>query len=432
MADPHSPITLKVIVVGAGAAGLAAARELHDKGCQVTVLEARNRLGGRVWTAFDLAPYPIELGAELIHGDQVMTWELLKHHHLSAVPDAARSDAFVYVDSHFTSVADRMHLPVSQVLDTYEEIAVKWAEDGHADIGLRKVLEAWSRQHRVELSLEEWQLVNHLASAGWGDEVDCIGAHGIQEQSFAGDGEGNFRVTEGYSRLLEGVASGLHIAYNTPVDHIRWSTQGCHVETINGDTYTADRVIVTLPLGVLQAGDVHFTPQLPTEKVTATHGLGSGPVTKLVLRFHQRVWPCEMAFVLTTLGSRLWWRPGWGRDFEQPILTALIAGKSAASFAELGDAAIPTALDHLSTMLGPAIKAHFDTGRMIAWSSDPWAKMGYSYVPVDGVGLRSQLAQPLEGVLFFAGESTHVTRAGTVHGALESGIRAAHELLATC
>ncbi len=97
----------------------------------------------------------------------------------------------------------------------------------------------------------------------------------------------------------------------------------------------------------------------------------------------------------------------------------------------LGDAAIPTALGHLSTMLGADIKPYFDSGRMIAWSTDPWAKMAYSYVLVDGVGRRSQLGLPLESVLFFAGEATHMTRAGTVHGALESGMRAASELLAT-
>lgn len=191
-------------------------------------------------------------------------------------------------------------------------------------------------------------------------------------------------------------------------------------------------MIVTLPLGVLQADDVRFTPSPPPEKVKAIGGLGSGQVTKMVLRFHQPVWPSEMAGILTTLGSRLWWRPGWGRGSEQPILTALIAGKSAAYFAALVDAAIPTALDHLSTMLGTNVKPYFDSGRVIAWSTDPWAKMAYSYVPVDGVGLRTQLAPPLEGVLFFAGEATHLTRAGTVHGALKSGIRAANELLATC
>lgn len=433
MADhPSSRNSPEVIVVGAGAAGLAAARQLHDAGCKVTVLEARDRLGGRVWTTYDLAPYPIELGAEYIHGAQVMTWELLKRHDLSAVPDASRSEFFVYVDEQLTRVADRTHLPVSQLLDQYEEIAVHWVQDGHPDTSLCAILEAWSHHHQVRLSSEEWQLVNHLVSSGWGDEVDRIGTHGIQEQSFAGDGEGNFRVAKGYSYLLERLASGIPIRYGTPVDHIRWSNQGCRLESTNGDNYTADRVIVTLPLGILQANDVRFTPRLPTEKVNAIDGLGSGQVTKLVLRFNQPLWPTEMAGILTTLDSRLWWRPGWGRATEQPILTSLITGKSAAYFAALGEAAISTALDHLSTMLGTAIKAHFDCGRVIAWSSDPWSKMGYSYVPTDGVGLRAQLAQPLQGVLFFAGEATHVTRAGTVHGALESGIRAANELLTTC
>ena len=218
----------------------------------------------------------------------------------------------------------------------------------------------------------------------------------------------------------------------TPVRGISWSPEGVEVHSTIAQSFVADLALVTLPLGVLKADDVRFTPSLPPEKQSAIDGLGAGHVDKIVLRFRERVWPQEMAGILTTLSSQLWWRPGWGREDEVPVLTAIIGGDAAAHFESLGSQAIPQALDHLSVMLDVDMRRHFETlGLFVAWGTDRWSRTGYSYEPINAAGLRAQLDQPVEGVLFFAGEATHATRAGTVHGAIESGIRAARQVLAS-
>jgi monoamine oxidase len=127
----------------------------------------------------------------------------------------------------------------------------------------------------------------------------------------------------------------------------------------------------------------------------------------------------------------MWWRPGWGRSPEVPILTALVGGETARRFeAVRPEDVIEAALDDLSQMFNrEQLRAELDTGLFVNWGGDPYSKMGYSYVPVGATGLRAVLAQPIAGVLFFAGEATNIKRAATVHGALESGQRAAREVM---
>jgi monoamine oxidase len=146
-----------------------------------------------------------------------------------------------------------------------------------------------------------------------------------------------------------------------------------------------------------------------------------------MLRFRQPFWPNDMAGMLTTLDSQLWWRPGWRRRYGVPHITASVSGSAAEAFEAHAATPVPAALAHLVTMFGTAITQGFAGGRFIAWGTDPWSKMGNSYVPVGAVGQRAQLAQPVEHVLFVAGEATNATHAATVHGALQSGFRAADE-----
>lgn len=137
-----------------------------------------------------------------------------------------------------------------------------------------------------------------------------------------------------------------------------------------------------------------------------------------------------MESCLTPLDTQFWWRPGWQRRNEAPVLTAFIGATGADTLGALGqDGAIQAGLQHLEQMFEMPLVARLTDARFVDWQADPYARMAYSYVPVDGVELRSQLAQPVDQVLFFAGEATHPTRAATVHGALESGNRAAHEIL---
>jgi monoamine oxidase len=420
-----------VLVIGAGAAGIAAAWRLQAASHRVTVLEARGRIGGRIWTARDLAPYPVELGAEFLHGTTMLTWELLKEFHLTPLPDAVNDDFYIHDGSQLYSGQAALQIPGIELLDQHEELAEQWAASGQPDTDLHSVLRQWAQAQQRTVPPAVWQLVNHLVAIDWASDAHRLGVHGMAEQSYAADGDDRVRtrVTEGYAALLEQMAAGLPIVRNAPVQQIRWSAAGVTAITRTGATFPADCAVITLPLGVLQASAVEFAPPLPLAKQQAIQGLGAGHVDKLILRFRTAFWPPDMGGVVTALRSQIWWRPGWGRPDEMPILTALVGGDAARYFEQLGDEAALAALADLVAIFGPVAEENFVDGRFVAWGVDPWSRMGYSYVPVGATGLRTQLAAPVDNVLYFAGEATHVTCAATVHGALASGLRAAAEVL---
>ncbi|MEL6322275.1 MAG: NAD(P)/FAD-dependent oxidoreductase, partial [Cyanobacteria bacterium J06626_14] len=202
------------------------------------------------------------------------------------------------------------------------------------------------------------------------------------------------------------------------------------VQTATGTTYTAQQVVITLPLALLQENAVEFAPPLPDTKLNAIQGLGAGHITKLILKFDQPFWSKRLESCLTTLDTQLWWRSGWKRNNEAPVLTAYTGAVGADKLGALGqERAIQKGLQDLEQMFNMPLANRLVDALFVDWQKDSYARMAYSYVPVNGVGLRSQLAQPVDHMLFFAGEATHPTRAATVHGALESGIRASHEIL---
>jgi monoamine oxidase len=197
--------------------------------------------------------------------------------------------------------------------------------------------------------------------------------------------------------------------------------------TCDENSFEADRAIVTLPLAVLQAGDVTFVPELPPGTRDAIARLGAGPVAKAVLRFDRAWWPDDLTFLLTTFDTTMWWTPGRGRDEAGPVLTALMGGGAVRRMREHTDPA-QAAVEHLEAMFDRPLRDHVVEARWIDWGADPWSKMGYSFVPPGATGLRAKLAEPVADVLFFAGEAANAIRPATVHGAIESGVGAARAI----
>jgi monoamine oxidase len=187
-------------------------------------------------------------------------------------------------------------------------------------------------------------------------------------------------------------------------------------------------VVVTLPLGVLQADVVTFDPPLPARKREAVERLGVWHVAKVVLLFDAPFWPEDMRGLFTDLDAQSWIVPGWGRAHQTPMLRALLGGRAAERF-ETTPNPVGKAVSELEMVFGVGLSRRLREGLFIGWGTDPWARTGYSYVPPGGRGLRAALAEPVGRVLLFAGEATHVVRPGTVHGAIESGERAAAEVL---
>ncbi|MEM9908152.1 MAG: NAD(P)/FAD-dependent oxidoreductase, partial [Cyanobacteria bacterium P01_D01_bin.44] len=314
----HKPLVVKAlpdqthydtIVIGAGAAGLAAARTLQDANRSVILLEARDRIGGRVNTNDEFAPHPIECGAEYLHGENIVTWNWVRRYRLGTLPvfDKYRHQ-FMHVNQELLPFRLWSAIPGMEVLDLMDDspidaLIAAWIDDGKPDVSLAQFLSL----HPIALSSEVRRIVDHFLSGSYGANLDQLGVYGLAELTYAGDGDRYSRLQRGYSHLLEQFAAGLNIRCATPVARIRWGASGIHIQTETDTTYTAQRVIITLPLALLQENAVAFEPQLPEAKLKAIQGLGAGHVTKLILKFDRPFWSKELESCLTTLDTQLWW-----------------------------------------------------------------------------------------------------------------------------
>lgn len=248
------------------------------------------------------------------------------------------------------------------------------------------------------------------------------------------EGQGDFRILDGYDRIHVWLAEGLDICLSTPVAAVEWGASPIRVHTANGQAFTADHVLITLPLGVLQARRVRFLPELPAWKRDAVDGLRMGPGLKLVYRFAQPILPESVAAVYSALNPPMWWTPSYGRSLNGrgQVWMAFATGDWARDLLGEGEAqALEKALDTLRTELGqPHLQP--ETMQIVNWTADEYALGAYSVVPPKGYGLRERLAAPVEDRLFWAGEATAPNPwAATVHGALYSGQRAAAEIVGT-
>jgi monoamine oxidase len=424
------------IVIGAGAAGLAAARRLQDHHQKVVILEARDRIGGRVHTDYDFAAHPIELGAEFIHGE-VITSELLRHYGMHQFPVLSSDRSYFHTpdglkreSAYNRNFAETMAIGLMQSNDSHIWDWVEaWVAQGNPDTDLAAMMKA----NGIALPPELHRLVDHTYSADYGVYLHQLGVYGLAESTYEGDGCGEYRVQEGYSWLLQQFAAGLDIRLASPVQQIDWQEHGVTIATVDGRIFTADRVIITLPLALLKNQSVQFSPALPDWKKAAIDGIGMSHIIKLILKFDAPFWPEDWEHCHTTLDSQLWWRPGWGQATEEPVLTAFVGSEGADRIRALGETgAAAVGLAHLSEIFAiplSQLNARLVAVQLVDWQADPYAQMGYSYTPPQGAGLRSQLARSIADVLFFAGEATNTIRPATVHGAFESGFQAAAAIL---
>ena len=412
MARPQA----EVIVIGAGAAGLAAAATLARAGRPVLVLEARSRIGGRCLTLRHPAlEAPVELGAEFIHGRPDATVALLKKMKTKAV-ESTRTQRMLW-HGRLVSV-DAFSAARAAVQDFHASRDLSF----HAFL-IRQSLPPLTRT-----------LATMMVQGFDAADPRKVSARDIAEEWGAeAIGASQARPRGGYGPLLDKLAgSGARLQLQMLVREVRWRPGRVEVGgTFQGQPFRAiaKRAIVTLPLGVLQSGAVRFFPAL-NEKRFALARLASGPVIRVALVFASRFWekrfPDVAFFHSPAAPFPTFWTP---LPMRAPLLTAWAGGPKAARLAGRGS----QALVHLALQ---TVEGVLQQGGSLAaayvqdWRSDPHARGGYSYVKVNGEGAREQLAAPLEATLFFAGEATNAEgESGTVGGALQSGERAAREAL---
>jgi len=430
-----------VIVVGSGVAGLTAARRLGEQGLHVLVLEARGRIGGRLWTERSLSGVPVELGAEFVHG---------RPREIFDANGAAK-------------------------LETCEFKGTKWVQDGE----LRRCGDCFAPTMRV---------LNQMNSSGpdrsvaaflddycgdqdeaklWGLEyvegfhgalAERISVHSLaraRKAEQAMDGNRSFRLVGGYETLLRVMVEALprdlvNVRLDTCVKTVRWAKHDVRVEAqaeSGAVEFRAPRVVVTVPLGVLQAspgaaGAISFEPALE-EKASALKLLYMGQTIRVSLVFRERWW--EQLAVGTREAGALremsmvyshqeWFPTWWTGAASAPLLTGWAASRRGERLTGRPGLFIrDKALDSLTAIFGverETLEAMLQSWHVHDWQSDPFARGSYSYVGVGGEAAQSELAQCVDETLFFAGEATNSEgHHGTVHGAIATGERAASEVL---
>jgi monoamine oxidase len=397
-----------VIVVGAGAAGLAAADALARSGRSVLVLEARSRIGGRCWTRrMPGLQVPVELGAEFIHGQAGSTLALLERAGVPGV-DSIRIQRFL----HGRRLREGNAFIEAQ--KAVKHAAVLKARDlSFAEFLATRKLPAITRRLAT-------MMVQGFDAA---DPARASAREIAEEWGSGALGSSQMRPQGGYLPLLQVLLNGkFKLRLNTPVREIHWRRGAVEVDGVR-----ARRAIITLPLGVLQAGAVRFVPDI--EKSAALSNLASGPVIRVAMRFRSPFWqervPGVAFFHNPAAPFPTFWTP---LPMHAPLLTAWAGGPKAASLSGLPrQQLLQSALASVRSVFGrvPPVEAAL----VQDWLADRYSRGGYSYVLVGGQGAREMLRRPLERTLFFAGEATDADEAGTVAGALRSGLRAAREVL---
>ena len=433
----------KTLVIGAGMAGIMAARTLHDANYDVTVLEARDRLGGRTHTDSSLGN-TVDLGAAWIHGpdgnpltplaEQLgvgMGYTDFLNESGTAVQaytaDGTPINMAEYTRGQLLANAAFIKAKASilyQPPDNPQSLK-DWLEHGLPQPETMTAAETmgfdyWSRIRTEYSDASDWDLINwtmmsgHYAKLPGGDML----LHG-----------------GGYKVLIDQLVEGLDVRMETAVSHITTTPEQVHIQTNRGE-FSANRVILTLPLGVLKSGQIQFEPPLPTAKQQAIQRIGFGKYEKLALRFDKFYWPREQQrFNYLSDGEPSLFN-AWlntGHYTGTPIIVAYHAGRRARAINQWSDEKLlEGALTVMQRLFGdefgpiPAPEAYVRTH----WQSDPLANGSYSF---DQVGQqptdRRTLAESINQQLFFAGEATHPHFYATVHGAYETGVRAAREVI---
>ena len=435
-----------VIVIGAGIAGLVAASDLAEAGLSVIILEARERIGGRIFSCKDAQQqFPIELGAEFIHGRPPGLWDLLRSRN---IPTSEVTGGHWCFQDGRLSPCD-LFGDVDGILQRM------------SDTGPDESFESFLRRCCPYASPEvKEHALSYVAGFNAADPAR-VGVHWLVRQMRAEEkieGERAFRVREGYAALLELFRqrvekAGVTVRTNASVERVTWSPGSVSVDAICAGqpvSVQANCVVVTVPIGVLQAergepGAIEFCPTLPAEKLEAIRGLEMGKVIRVVLHFRKRFWDeirpdrgqdrtlANMSFLFSQ--DQLF--PTWWTAMPErfPILTAWCPSHCVERLQSDNLPVVTSALRTLSSLLGVGadeLERLLENAYFHDWQADPYSRGAYSYVKVGAADAPEILSRPVSETLFFAGEAADITgNNGTVHGAIASARRAVAEIRTT-
>ncbi len=436
-----TPQKVDVIIVGAGIAGLAAAQELNQQGYHILILEAKNRVGGRVSTK-NAWGTSAELGGSWLHSSQTNPlMKIIKKENIATLPTQYTLTApFNKFNSMMIYQGNGQLLPKlekQKILDLAKQFAA------YIDEHQKNFTDKTSYEDAIEkfdaqknLSAKDRKYLNYfikdILSFDHGAELNQITAKQpiTSEENLGPDVlfDGG-----GYVQLLEKMVKNTPILLNKRVTEISYSKKSVAVSTAS-HVYNARYVIVTLPLGVLKADSVKFSPPLPKEKIAAIKKIGFGTYNKTYLLFSKPFWDKKsewlVFFPTKEQPNELYEVLNYHKFYQQPILLVFTAGDFAKKMETRSDEQIIDQIMHrLRSVYGPSIPQ--PTSFVISrWGLDPYSRGSYSYPRVGSTEQDIEaLAKPVSQRVFFAGEATSKDDYGTVHGAYQSGIDAAKAII---
>lgn len=423
----------QVLIIGAGIAGLGAARKLRDEGVDVIVLEARDRTGGRIHTYANWRGPAVDIGASWIHGAGPNNPVAKLARKIGARTVTTDSEKAELYNGDGSALSSRDEKKIESIRKEVREAIAEQSRRG-PDYSLRRLVYA-ETNYQTRSPLEQ-RMIDFTLNSDF--EHEYSGSADQLSRLWFDDG-GSYPGEEaifldGYSVITDSLASGLDIRLRHEVTAVRYAEkEGVSIETTQG-AFTANSVIVTLPLGVLKAGSVKFIPALPPQKQAAINQLGFGVLNKYCLLFPETFWNANADWLnhLPRTGHAGEWAE-WV-SFARPTGKSMLMGFNAANFGSKIEAwsdekIIQSAVSTLSAMFGREIPMPLDAV-ITRWNSDPYARGSYSFNAVGSTpAQRDDLAHHLAAKVFFAGEATEKKYYQTVHGAYQSGLRAADEIL---
>ena len=412
----------KITVIGAGISGLTAANVLRNRGGEVTVLEAKNHVGGRIQTDWNLGA-PFELGAGWIHGPSA-------ENPVRSLADKVDSTFFITDDEAieiYDVTGDEMDEDES---DEIEEIWYEVLEEMDADSegSILKILNEYDDEIWENPNVR-W-IFSAYTEFEYGGSINDISAGLIHEMSgYSGD---DVIITSGYDKIIKILAQHLDIRINSPVRSVSYGYSDHVTVETKGETFTSDYVICSVPLGVLKNDSITFSPNLPPYMKTSINKVGFGTVTKLAIKFTSQFWDSDVQYYGTVNENTGRW-PLWlnYKTFsDENILMGFCFGDYALTADRMSDQELLNdALEVINNIWEDDVT---DVQAILrtSWLKDPFSLGAYSFpVSQNTEEDFENLFEPQNERLFFCGEHTNLLYLATTHGALLSGIRAANQII---
>jgi len=418
----------EVIVIGAGIAGLAAARKLTTKGFQVTILEGRNRIGGRIWTNKSLG-ISVEMGAELIHGTKGNPiTKLSDHFKLQTKKVNIENNDIFDSKGKLLTKEDRSKIEIlyKKFLDKLYDLKQKASQKDSIEYALNIFFSELNINESDKTKLE-WMVRSEL-EVGYGTNLKNLSLkHFDENQSFAGD---DILFPGGLSEITSILARDLNIKPLHVVTKIEYDKK-IKVYTSKGE-FTSDFAIVTIPIGVLKKNKIQFSPDLPSNKLNSIQNLGMGTINKIFLKFPKRFWNSGQSRVsmMTESNDQICEFNNLNPEENSSILTAFISGEKGIALEHKNKQDITKeSMEIIKKIYGNKTPNPIEI-ISTKWNSDPFSFGSNSYLAVNSGGNDYKiLSESVNDLLFFAGEATNYEYPATVHGAYLSGEREADKII---